>query len=342
MTRYRHVALIVICLVLSGCHRAALRSATVPAPPVASAQSESPASTPSASGPPLLPPGPLGDLDQLFLNSYTARRAAVIQTAPPFVVVSGSKLILHHNGKDDPVVVIPDIYHALKDIAHLPFTVYLQLSPIAGGATHLNDLEPSKLSEILVRIDAVRKVLSGSGYSADELVRQGQILDASQAIVSDTLKKKSIDRTVLASFAKTMGPLMLMNASDAGCFQIQATHAQLMKWKAIMSTEEWDGLMVVNRARHQARYRNAATQYFQWLLADKGPSWGYPGESMRVIYAESLAPTEKASDELATVLIDADASAAFFGDSWRLSEDILSAGAERCIRNLPDSDRLHQ
>lgn len=217
----------------------------------------------------------------------------------------------------------------------------LQLSPIADGVTRLDELELSNLSEILVRIDAVRKVLSDSGYTADELVRPGQILDASQAIVSDTLKKKSIDRAALASFAKTMGPVMLMNASDAGCFQIQATHAQLMKWKTTVSVDEWDRLMIVNRARHQARYRNAATQYFQWLLADKGPS-GYPGEGMRVIYAESLAPNEKASDELATVLIDADASTAFFGDSWRLSEDILGAGAERCIRKLPDSDRLHQ
>lgn len=342
MSRYRYAALVVICLILSGCHLAPVKGATVPAPPVASAQSQSPPSTPSVSGPPLIPPGPLGDLDQLFIASYTARRTAVIQTAPPFVVVSGSKLILHRNGKDDSVAVIPDIYHALKDIAHLPFTVYLQLSPVADGATRLDESELSKLSEILVRIDAVRKVLSDSGYAADELVRQGQILDVSRAMVSDTLKKKSIDRAVLASFAKTMGPLMLMNAGDAGCFQIQTTHAQLMKWKTMMSAEEWGRLMVVNRARHQARYRNAATQYFQWLLADRGPSWGYPGEGMRVIYAESLAPNEKASDELATVLIDADASTAFFGDSWRLSEDILSAGAERCIRNLPDSDRLHQ
>jgi hypothetical protein len=121
----------------------------------------------------------------------------------------------------------------------------------------------------------------------------------------------------------------------------ELTHAQLMKWKTTMSADEWDRLMVVNRARHQARYRNAATQYFQWFLADKGPSCGYPGEGMRVIYAESLAPNEKASDELATVLIDADASTVFFGDSWRISEDILSGGAERCIRKLPDSDPLH-
>jgi hypothetical protein len=115
----------------------------------------------------------------------------------------------------------------------------------------------------------------------------------------------------------------------------------MMKWKDTMSAAEWNRLMVVNRARHQARYRNAATQYFHWLFADSGPSWSYPGESMRVIYAESLGPTEDASDELATVLIDADASAAFFQEPWRLSEDILSSGAAECVKKLPPGDRTH-
>jgi hypothetical protein len=60
---------------------------------------------------------------------------------------------------------------------------------------------------------------------------------------------------------------------------------------------------------------------------------------MRVIYVEALAPGEDASDALATVLIDADASQAFFGDRWRLSEDILSNGAADCIQKLPPLSR---
>jgi hypothetical protein len=77
------------------------------------------------------------------------------------------------------------------------------------------------------------------------------------------------------------------------------------------------------------------------LFSDSAPSWSYPGESMRVIYVESLAPNEDASDEFATVLIDEEASMAFFEDPWRLSEDVLSNGAEECIKKLPDADRLH-
>jgi hypothetical protein len=47
------------------------------------------------------------------------------------------------------------------------------------------------------------------------------------------------------------------------------------------------------------------------------------------------------SDEFGTVLIDEEASMAFFEDPWRLSEDILSNGAAECIKKLPDADRLN-
>ena len=110
-----------------------------------------------------------------------------------------------------------------------------------------------------------------------------------------------------------------------------------------MTCDEWKSLRVMNRGKHQARYRNAATQYFGWLLNEKSSPWSYPGESMRVTYSEFLGKEEESRDLLATVLIDADASEAFFGDAWRLSEDILSQGAETCVKQLQDSDRsCHQ
>jgi len=56
------------------------------------------------------------------------------------------------------------------------------------------------------------------------------------------------------------------------------------------------------------------------------------GESKRVIFAETLGPVDKASNELAIVEIDADANEAFFGDPWRLSEDIRRTllGGRQC------------
>jgi hypothetical protein len=134
---------------------------------------------------------------------------------------------------------------------------------------------------------------------------------------------------------------MLRNAWDAGCEQIKTTHAHMMAWKKQLTLEEWEKLIVVNVARHQARDRNAATQYFHWLFGDNGARWSYPGESMRVIFAETLGKDGTLIDELTTVEIDADASQAFFSNPWRMSEDILSDGAAACIAKLPDKDRIY-
>lgn len=91
--------------------------------------------------------------------------------------------------------------------------------------------------------------------------------------------------------------------------------------------------------RQQARYKNVDTQYFSWLFQDKGPLWSYPGESLRVIYVESLGKDETEQLLFGSVEIDAAAAQAFFRDPWRLSEDILSEGAAACIAALPQGDR---
>jgi hypothetical protein len=288
-----------------------------------------------------MPPGPLGDLDKYFLSSYTARREVVKQTTSPVIVISGSKLILHRDGREDKPIVIPDIYHALKTIAHLPFTLYLQLSPSALSAEPINAETKKNLEAIRAQLELVDRALEAAGFDGTQLRRQRAIVKASRALLQETGASGRISAKSLYAFAAQMGPLMLANASDAGCAQIKATHDQIMKWKTELSEEEWNRLIVVNRARHQARYRNAGTQYFAWLLRTSSSAWSYPGESMRMIYAESLGPQEESMDELATVIIDSDASQHFFGDNWRLSEDILSAGAERCVAALPESDRYY-
>jgi hypothetical protein len=339
-------SLVTIALLSSSLCCVGIAGAQTPTPPPSQ---EAPATPPPAAPKGLqpIPKGPIGDVDQLFLDSYLSRRTDVIKLTTPFIVVSGSTLILHRNDVTEPPVrVIPDLYHALKDIAHVPFAIYLQLSPVAETGAELTDDQLKEMKLFQSKIDAARNVLASGGYTPEELARQKQILEASENIVVTTLQSRKVDKASLASFAKLMGPLMLSNAWDAGCAQIKATHAQVMIWKSQLSKDEWSRLIAVSVARHQARYRNAGTQYFHWLIGDDAPSWSYPGESMRVIFAETLGKgpdgkEEHASDELGTILVDADASNAFFGNPWRLSEDILSDGAAACIKELPAADRIH-
>jgi hypothetical protein len=70
---------------------------------------------------------------------------------------------------------------------------------------------------------------------------------------------------------------------------------------------------------------------------------GISRRNERVIYSEFLHPHRDSGELLASICIDADAGTAFFGNKWRLSEDLLSDGAARCIARLPERDRVwHQ
>jgi hypothetical protein len=281
---------------------------------------------------------PLDDLDTLFVPAYETRTAALNATNPPYVEVSGSSLFLHLHGQAPlKVPVLTDPYHHLKDVAHAPFTVYLSL--VGFGNSPLTEEQRAPLSQLAAKLATAKNNLPSAGFDPTQEERQRQILEATIDVVNRALTSGVVDQDGLRQFARAMAPLMLENADEAGCFQVQATHRQMMLWKSKMTEQEWQNLRVVIKNSHQARYHNAATQYFSWLLDASAPTWAYPGENSRVIYAEALSPKQTGGDELLAVLVDFDASRAFFGDDWRMTEDILSKGAARCVAQLSPTDR---
>jgi hypothetical protein len=291
--------------------------------------------------PPAVPAGPLGDFDSSFLDVYTQRIREIAQTHPTYIEMTGSDLILHRGDKAEKTNVLPDIYQALKDVAHIPFTTYLALSSTAYQGEHLPDERVAELQQLSGKISAARDALDTGHFSGPQLVRQQQMINASLQLLQTVIATRVVDRSALRRFARAMGPLVMMDSNEAGCAQIQAMHAQMMKWKTQMTPDEWSHLLGIIKSGHQPRYRNVATQYFSWLFNVRSPAWMYPGEGQRLIYAESLPTGIDTEDELISIMIDADASVAFFGNRWRLSEDILSDGAARCIAQLPVGDRAY-
>jgi hypothetical protein len=73
---------------------------------------------------------------------------------------------------------------------------------------------------------------------------------------------------------------------------------------------------------------------FAKVLGEPSHNLGYPLESRRLIYAESIRQDRDPLDLMATILIDGDASEAFFGDRWRTSRDVLADGAEEYLKRL--------
>jgi hypothetical protein len=284
------------------------------------------------------PKGALGEIDRMFLDAYAASAAAAREAPHPVVIVSGSSLVLHLPGQEEQSVrVIPDIYDALKAVSHFGFAAYLRLR---GAGTGPLTLEATRAVEALLdREPAARRHLAEFGLTPAQVSRQHGILQATTDLIREALSQGDLSPTRLQDYARDMGPLFLENAREAGCAQIEGTHRQMLEWRARHPREDWNRLVVVIRGVHQARYRNAATGYFHWLIGGEAPAWSYPGESERVIYEELQFGGRQALDLLATIVVDADAGDAFFGDEWRLSEDVLSDGASTCVAKLPQAER---
>jgi hypothetical protein len=284
------------------------------------------------------PTNPLDNLDNNFMKTYDARTGVVRATNPPFIEVSGGSLFLHLHGQDAiKVRVLTDPYHHLKDVAHIPFTIYLLLYD--RGNAQLSDEQLGPIHDLQVQLTAAQEALASEGFEPVQLDRQRQIFDASTRLIEVVLENRTVDQGMLKTYARTMAPLMLKNADEAGCFQVQATHKQILAWKPMFTQQDWKNLHVVIKNSHQPRYREASTQYFAWLLGGSSPTWALPGETNRVIYVEALFGKQTAEDELLDVLVDFEASRFFFGNEWRMTEDILSDGAANCIASLPNEDR---
>src|SRR5260370_130239 len=155
----------------------------------------------------LVPPGPLGEIDQSFLDSYCALQVAVFEHQTPYVVVSGSNLILHwgagSNKDPDEEKGIPDTYHALKDVAHVPFSVYLLLMSIDKGFVTL-DHQKTALTTLKDRMEAAKSSLNANYFSKEQIERQKQILDASENLVTTVLNTGPTSSTTLPAFAADM------------------------------------------------------------------------------------------------------------------------------------------
>jgi len=280
-------------------------------------------------------PDALVNLNKLFLDGYKTRQASVKTNISPLIVASFSTLTLSWHGVAETNRCIPDIYHALKAVAHVPFGIFLRVDPYAkAGDVKIPASVVQALEAYKAQVEAAGASLPEAGFSEIQIVRQKRILGASLAYLTNLIATGTASRSQLMSFARSVGSLMLENANDAAAAQLDMTHAVVMKWKERIPPEEWKRLVVVVPGFQMPRRMNILTQYFARLLGEPSHNLGYPLESRRLIYAEFISKDRDYLDLMATTFIDGDASEAFFGDRWRMSRDVLADGAQDRLKKL--------
>lgn len=280
-------------------------------------------------------PDELYELNRLFLGSYKARRAVVKSTVQPLIVANFDTLTFTWKGVTVTNEVIPEIYHSLKAVAHVPIGLFFKLQPVArpGGGV-IPATVAAELQAYRDQIAATTPALAKAGFTPPQRARQEEIFRRSLAFCDDLKRTGKLAPAELQAFSRALGPALLANAGEAAIVQLTATHAVVMQWRQRVPPERWCELTVVVPGPQTPRRLNLFIQYFARVLGEPGHHLGYPLESRHLIYAEHLLPGRDPLDLMATTFMDGDASEAFFGDRWLMSRDLLADAVTRELRHL--------
>jgi len=261
---------------------------------------------------------PLDQLNAAFREGYAQAKARSLERSGPVLLMSGETLALYRDRRRlAEALVRPALYHRLKAVAHVPLALELMLGPDGPG------LSRDRAASLQALAGAVRQGLDADFPAADR-PRQGEILDASLALLAAWLQPGGLEPGRLDRFARELGPRVLANAEAAAGLELERLDRATDRFRDLLGPEAWARVRVVIIGSHMAREGEVSLQYFRRRL-------GEPGEGGRIVFAEGLWDPADALGLLATHQVDAGVGAAFFGDPARMHRDILADGARRWL-----------
>jgi len=268
---------------------------------------------------------PMQALNIFFRTTYAHARQDVLEHSGPIIVATGNRLILIDQGQRTVGTVVDRAYHDLKTVAHTPIAVYCALARETDGP--LEEEVTERLKGFLPLIDGALDVFEGGVYDTEDTPRQQAVLKGCRQFVNEVLRAGRVSRSELIRFIRQNVGHAQENIDRATAYRIDNYHAQATAWRAELGPEKWAALRVVIPGSSMARRHSLTTQYFAKLL-------GEPGESDRIVYAESLFDEQKALERLGTHLFDMQIGEDFFSDRWRMHRDALGASAAHYLDAL--------
>jgi len=268
---------------------------------------------------------PFEALDREFLSAYAKARTDVLQHQGPIILADSDTLTLRDGSKRETVQTSPPALLPLKAVAHAPLALFAVVS-----VADQDRLEPAQFETLRRLTDAMDRAIQAlprSDLSAEQRNRAGMILERCRTWAAAVRDQAKLSRQEFQNLVDQLRPAILASARDAARLRIDACHAAVTRWKRQLAPEEWGRLRVIVIGSQMPRKENLLVQYFARLL-------GEPGESKRIIYAESIYEEPRALNLLGTHLLDSAAAQAFFGDPHRLDSDLLGPAAREYLNTL--------
>ena len=234
---------------------------------------------------------PFAAINVSFHETYTPlvdQVLAQLGDSIPVAILLGDDATLLCDGRELREQVIPARYHELKALAHFAFGV--QLTLMANGTGHLTDVTAKELHEKRAQIQDVQAIINGSptfACSSGTTNAPAELLCRARMLVDRVLAEGLVDFDRLQEHIRGLASQALETAQLAVCIELEKLHVLLTRWRDHVAERAWAGMYVVICGAHQARYREAACQYFGRLFhqaessaAERRTGWFTPKVSV--------------------------------------------------------------
>ncbi len=257
----------------------------------------------------------LGPIDEAFHAGYADARDAAAQDGPVLVLLGDELTLVDGDYAGGSAVrnISPDLFHALKAIAHLPVALFVMLQ--RGGSPEALPRLRARATQAMADVDTL------STGAADARA----VLDGSCAFIDAVLAGAPAgadDRDArLRALATELGPPLLRLIDEGTRAQLAALHRAVTELLEGLDERRRAALHVVVAGAHQARARSLGMQYFRRVLDEPD------GVEGRVTYAEAVESVQEAVRLVGVQRLDREMARAFFGDETRLQRDVLGDAA---------------
>jgi hypothetical protein len=268
----------------------------------------------------------LTDLNDSFRATYADTRSGVLSRSAPTIIVAFEALVLIDGPTRREEGFTPLLYHRLKAVSHLVFSVQLLLDErLAPGP--LSDAARARLAELAARGAAADAALGSFGFTPVQVERQRALIVAARTMIAEALASGRPSVAALEAWLHPLMPALMANVEDAATAQLETLHALVTRWRAELGAEKWTRVNVVVLTVRQARAGNLQYAYFARAL-------GQDAVDRRLVFAESVFSVDPAVTLLGTILVDRVVARAFFADEQRMERDLLSDAAARIVQRL--------
>ncbi len=268
-------------------------------------------------------------ISERFRTTYEWVARSVAAAWRPVLEVHSDRVLLlrtaegDHEFRWDPGPAEDD----LRVLSHVPLLMYLVTRSDQGHQEATDDI-----SEL---VTSMLENLSVRDLSAEQRERNRRLLTRAAALLAevDTLSPERTPDVI--TLAQELRPVIDANLADAARLNLDALGSAVAGALAILSDDQIDRLVILNRGNKSARIGNQVDLFMRAVLGDGAAD-------QRLVFAEGIDDTDAARRVLGEYLLDRTIGYDFFGDALTMRTDVLSSPTSEELQRRIDAGSIPQ